>query len=121
MVRTNGKNALWPGRRRYPPRARLPVGPDRQQPPLAESGHAIPERVAHLRPAVPFPDLGDGQSYVVAQHGYERMRVGLFVCVDEALEQAALPGIGLGGRCPVQPPARPPIAQGGAGALERAV
>src|SRR6266567_8867457 len=36
--------------------ARLPVGHDRQQPPLAEGGHAIAERVAHLL-TVPFSDL----------------------------------------------------------------
>jgi hypothetical protein len=40
---------------------------------------------------------------------------------DKPLEQAALPGIGFGGRRPVQPPVRPLIAQCRAGALERAV
>src|SRR6266851_6379040 len=40
---------------------------------------------------------------------------------DEALEQAALPGIGFGGRCPVQPPIGPLIAECCAGALEGAV
>ena len=89
---------------------------------MAEGGHAVAEGVAHLVLAVPFPDLGgDGQSYVVVQQGDQRFRVGLFMRGDEALEQAALPGIGLGGRCPVQPPIRPLITQRCAGTLERAV
>ena len=71
----------------------------------AEGVHAVPERVAHVRQAVPFPGQGgDRQSYVVTQQGDQRLRVGLFMRGDEALEQAALPGIGLGRRCPVQPP-----------------
>jgi hypothetical protein len=43
------------------------------------------------------------------------------MCGDELLEQAALAGIGFGGRRPVQPPVWPLIAQSCAGALERAV
>jgi AcrR family transcriptional regulator len=101
--------------------ARLPVGHDRQQPPLAEGVHATPERVAHVRPAVPFAHLGDGQPYVVAQQGDQRLRVGLFMSGDEALDQAALLGIGLGGRCPAQPPIGPLITQRRTGALECAV
>src|SRR5215469_1525464 len=76
--------------------ARMSVGHDRQQPPLAEGVHAAAERVAHLRLAVPLADLGgDGQAYVVTQHADQCLRVGLLMRVDEALEQVALPGIGL--------------------------
>jgi hypothetical protein len=93
------------GTAEVPGRARLPVGHDRQHPPLAEGGHAIAERVAHLLPAAPLPDPGgDGQPYVVGEQGDQRLRVGLFMRGDEALQQAALPGIGFGGRRPVQPP-----------------
>ena len=100
----------------------LSVGHDRQQPPLAEGVHAIPERVAHLRPTVPFPDLGgDSQSYVVPQQGNQRLRVGLFMRGNVTLEEEALLGIGFDGRSPVQPAVRPLITKGGAGALERAV
>jgi hypothetical protein len=105
-----------------PGNARLSVGHDRQAPPLAEGVHAAAERVADLLLAVPLADQGgDGQSYVVAQHGDQCLRVSPFMGVDEALEQAAHPGIGLGGRGPVQPSVGPLIAQPSAGALERAV
>jgi hypothetical protein len=100
----------------------LSVGHDRQQPPLAEGVHAIPERVAYLRPTVPFPRPGgDSQSYVVPEQGDQRLRVGLFMRGDVALEEEALLGIGFGDRSPVQPAVRPLITKGGAGALERAV
>ena len=119
-ARTGGTRSRRDGGR--PGCARLSVGRDRQQPPPAERVHTAAERVAHLRSAVPLPDLGgDGQSYVLAQHLDQRFRVGFFVGGDKPLEQAALPGIGFGGRRPVQPPVRPLIAQCRAGALERAV
>jgi len=54
--------------------------------------------------AGPFADLrGDHQPYVLAQQGDQRLRVGVLMRGDEPLEQAALPGIEFGGRCPGQP------------------
>src|SRR5580693_9135727 len=109
------------GAAEVPGRARLPVGPDRQHPPLAKGSHAIAKRVAHLPPAVPLPDLGgDGQPDVVAQHRDQRLRVGLLMRVDEALQQQTLPWVGFGGGRPVQPPVGPLLAQRRAGTLERA-
>ena len=57
------------------------------------------ERVAHLPLAIPLADLGgDGQPHVVTQDGDQRLRIGLLVRGDEALQQEALLSIGFGGR-----------------------
>jgi hypothetical protein len=98
-VHERGERA-FAGAAKVPGCTRLPVGHDRQQPPVAESFHAIPERVAHPWPAIPLPDLGGyGQPYVIAEHGDQRLWVALFVRGDETLQQTALRGVGFGRTC----------------------